>query len=47
MRFQGVDPENQDSNFAFRRLFSELGNPHALGVSVLRTSESGGGARKI
>jgi hypothetical protein len=27
--------------------FSQLGNPHALGVSVLRPSESGGGARKI
>ena len=40
-------PKKQDSNFAFRRPFSQLGNPHVLGVSVLRNWEIGGGPRKM
>jgi len=43
----GGGPRKPDSNFAFLRPFSQLGNPHALGVSVLRPSESIGGDRKF
>ena len=43
---RGSTPKKQDSNFACRRPFSQLGNPHALGVSVLRPSEIGGEVRK-
>ena len=39
-------PKKQDSNFAFRGPFSQLGNPPDLGVSVLRPSEIGGEVRK-
>jgi len=45
--FRGVDPDKPDSNFAFLRPFSQLGNPHALGVSVLRPSASIGGDREF
>ena len=42
-----MTPKKQDSNFAFLRPFSQLGNPHTLGVSVLRPSETIGGDRKF
>ena len=45
--FREMTPKKQDSNFADRRPFSQLGIPHALNMSVLQPSETGGGTRKI
>ncbi len=44
---RGSTPKKQDSNFACRQPFFQLGNPRAPGLIVLRCSERGRGTHKF